>query len=127
MLKRSLSKLVKVVKIVKNAKIVMTVKIAASTLSLLVSVALPLSAQNRVPQLIPAGSVRVAIANTINPRVRQSTDLGEANANQPLSLSLRFNMTTAQTTALQHLARSLASAPPISQASPPGCRPRALP
>jgi subtilase family serine protease len=101
MLKRSLSKLVKVVKIVKNAKIVMTVKIAASTLSLLVSVALPLSAQNRVPQLIPAGSVRVAIANTINPRVRQSTDLGEANANQPLSLSLRFNMTTAQTTALQ--------------------------
>jgi subtilase family serine protease len=76
---------------------------AAGILSMLVSVALPASAQNRLPQVIPVGSARASIVNTIRRRVKLSTDLGAANADQTLSLSLRFNMTPAQTLALQQL------------------------
>jgi subtilase family serine protease len=75
----------------------------AGIFALFASVSLPARAQNRLPQVIPAGSARVSVANTVNRKVKLSTDLGAANANQALSLSLRFNMTAAQTTALQQL------------------------
>ncbi len=78
-------------------------KTAAGILSMFASVALPVSAQNRLPQVIPAGSARVSIAHTVNSRVKVSTDLGAANASQALSLSLRFSMTPAQTLALKQL------------------------
>jgi subtilase family serine protease len=76
---------------------------AAGILSMLVSLTLPASAQNRLPQVIPAGSARVALANTVDRKVKLSDDLGAANASQSLSLSLRFNMTPAQTLALEQL------------------------
>ncbi len=76
---------------------------AAGLVSMLLAVALPAGAQNRLPQVIPAGSARVSVANTVNRKVKLSTDLGAVNANQSLALSLRFNMTTAQTAALQQL------------------------
>lgn len=78
-------------------------KTAAGMLSMLLAVAVPASAQNRLPQVIPAGSARVSVAHTVNRRVQLSTDLGAANANQTLSLSLRFSLTPAQTLALQQL------------------------
>jgi len=78
--------------------------IAAGILSLLASASLPASAQNRLPQVIPAGSARAAVAHTVNPKVKLATDLGAASADQQLtSMSLRFNMTAAQTAALDQL------------------------
>jgi subtilase family serine protease len=76
---------------------------AAGLLSLLAAVTLPARAQNRLPQVIPAGSARVSVANAVNHKVQLSTDLGAANPSHILSLSLRFNMTPAQTAALQQL------------------------
>ncbi len=78
--------------------------IAAGILSFFAAASLPASAQNRLPQVIPAGSARAAVAHTVNPKVRSATDLGAASAGQQLtSMSLRFNMTAAQSAALDQL------------------------
>lgn len=76
---------------------------AACLLSSLLAATLPARAQNRLPQVIPAGSARVVLANTVNRKVDLSTDLGAADPDQQLALSLRFNMTQEQTRALEQL------------------------
>jgi subtilase family serine protease len=76
----------------------------AGILSLLASIPTSASAQNRLPQAIPANSQRVAISGTLSKRVFASTDLGAAASDRPLqSLSLRFSMTPAQSAALTQL------------------------
>jgi subtilase family serine protease len=65
---------------------------------------LAVSAQNRIAQVVGADSAQVAIPDTVNPRARLATDMGEAPADTLLSsVSLRFNMTSAQTAALDQL------------------------
>jgi subtilase family serine protease len=55
---------------------------------------------NRIAQAVD-DSARVALPNNISPRVKASTDLGEAPANQQLqTVTLRFNRTAAQQAAL---------------------------
>jgi subtilase family serine protease len=82
-------------------------RFAVSTLASLLSVFafnLPASAQNRLPQGIPASGARAVVANTVIPRAKAATDLGPAAGDKPLTnLSLRFNMTAAQSAALTQL------------------------
>jgi subtilase family serine protease len=61
------------------------------------------SAQNRLPQAISETSPHIAIANTVSSRAKASTDLGAASQDRQLQLSLRFNMTAAQSAALDQL------------------------
>jgi subtilase family serine protease len=82
-------------------------RIALATVASLIAVfalTLPALAQNRLPQAIPAGAARVVVSNTVIPRAKAATDLGPAAADKPLTnLSLRFNMTAAQSAALTQL------------------------
>lgn len=62
------------------------------------------SAQNRLPKTIAGDESRLAIADSVNPRARSATDLGATPDETPIqSVSLRFNLTAAQNTALDTL------------------------
>lgn len=61
-------------------------------------------AQNRLPQLVVGDAARVAVRGSIDPRAKTASVLGAAPGDRKLeTLSLRFNMTAAQTAALDSL------------------------
>lgn len=62
------------------------------------------NAQSRIPQGISSTAARVSLSNTVLPKARLATDVGPADPGKTLeSLSVRFNMTAAQTAALDKL------------------------
>ena len=76
----------------------------AGSFALVLSLFLPATAQNRLPQVIQNDAARVPLANTIDARAKISSVLGPADSGRLLqSLSLRFNMTEAQGAALDQL------------------------
>ena len=59
---------------------------------------------SRIAQVISSDSPRIAIPHTVSPRALAATDLGEAPADRTLpSVTLRFNSTDAQSSALDAL------------------------
>jgi subtilase family serine protease len=75
-----------------------------SLLLLIVALSPAASAQNRLPQAITAESTRIPVSNSVLPIVKGATDIGETPGDTKLeSLSLRFNMTAAQSAALDQL------------------------
>ena len=58
--------------------------------------------QNRITAQLTSNSA-VAIADSVNPRVGPSTDMGPAPAETKLAMSIRFNMSAAQEAALDQL------------------------
>ena len=80
-------------------------RIAVAALVILAAGLLPAQAQvSRIAQAIPSTGARVALNNSVTPRARAATDLGAASADRVLSsVTLHFNMSTAQSSALDAL------------------------
>ncbi len=80
-------------------------RFAAALLATFASGMLPANAQtSRIAQVISSDSPRIAIPHTVSPRALAATDLGEAPADRTLpSVTLRFNSTDAQSSALDAL------------------------
>jgi subtilase family serine protease len=76
----------------------------ACLLSLVACFSVPAQAQNRLPEVIAGSSTRSPLSNTVMPKAKAATDLGPAPADRQLTtLSLRFDMTSAQSAALDQL------------------------
>ena len=72
--------------------------------SLFALIALPALAQNRLPQVISSSGARMPVANSVSPKLKAARILEPVNADMVLpSLSLRFNMTDAQSATLDKL------------------------
>ncbi len=76
----------------------------AGVLSLFFAIATIAHAQDRLPRALSANSSRAVVQGTIHPKAKLATDLGVAPGDKALSsLSLRFNLTSAQSAALSQL------------------------
>ncbi len=61
-------------------------------------------ARAQSPRIAAVSTARVALTNTVSPRLKSATDLGAAPSDRTLSsVTLRFNMTAAQSSALDAL------------------------
>ena len=68
------------------------------------AISLASPAQNRLPKTIADDEARVAISDSVHPRARAAVDLGAAADDTPVqSVSVRFNMTAAQSARLDAL------------------------
>jgi subtilase family serine protease len=75
-----------------------------AALTALVLCLAPAAAQNRIAQAVTSTAPRVALTHTVSPRALAAVDLGAAPADRTLSsVTLRFNMSSAQSAALDTL------------------------